>query len=331
MNHMGPPLRQARSRRDQLKRLRAIGGVLFSLVCVAFIGRQLWIWREEIGNAFHLQPATLILLGLLTACAHAQRAGEFNYMLRRLSVRERYWDSFLLAGMTLLLNYLPFSAGSATRAVALRHKHELPYASYLSALVISALVNAQVAATLGFIMCLLVLPRGGAHELVVALFGVAAVGGGLALLAPTSRVPRGDSWLARHARQWIEGLRLIRGRGGLLVLAAFSLAKLSFNTARLWLCFRTLGIALPPEYAALFGSSAVIIGIVNIVPGNLGLRELLVGLLSGSMGFTARMGMAAASLDRTAIMTYTLLAGVPCLLGIRRAFKKEPEPAVPNP
>lgn len=323
MDEVVPPVRKDTSRRHQLRRLRTVAGVVFSIVCVALIGRQLWIWREEIGNAFDLRPGTLALLALLTLCAHAQRAGEFNYMLRRLSVKESYWDSFLLCGMALLLNYLPLSTGSATRAVALNRKHDLPYASYLSALVISALVNAQVAAAVGFAVCLVELPLRGQHTTVVALFGIAAVGGGLVLLAPTSRVPRGDGWLSTQVKQVIEGLRLIRGRGGLLVLGAYSLAKLCFNTTRLWLCFRTLGMPVPLGHAALFGSSAVMISVINLVPGNLGLRELLVGVLSAAMGFSATMGMAAASLDRTAILTYTFVAGLPCLIVLRRAFKKE--------
>ena len=288
--------------------------------CMAFLAHHLWNWREELGRAFELSATTLAILALLVFAAHAQRAFEFNYMLRRLSVVEGYFDSFLLTAVALLLNYFPFSAGSAARAVALQQKHDLPYASYLSALIISALVNAQVSATLGFLGCLAVLPPGGPHASLVALFGAAAVGGALVMCAPTSHVPRGEGFVAKQVRRLVEGLRLIRGRGGILVLMLTSAAKLLFNTLRLWLCFRALGLDLPLAHAALLGSAAVMISLVNLVPGNLGLRELLVGALAGAMGFSPALGMAAATLDRAVVISYTFVVGMPSLLAIRRAF-----------
>lgn len=320
MTEVAPQLQQARSGKSRVRRARTLIGLAVGIGCMAFLAHHLWSWREELGHAFELRVSTLALLGLLVFAAHGQRTVEFNYMLRRLSVVESYLDSFLLTAVAMLLNYFPFSAGSAARAVALQQKHSLHYASYLSALVISALVNAQVAAAVGFAMCLAILPEGASHASVVAIFGAATAGGTLAMLAPTSYVPGGDSFVARHVRRLVEGLRLIRGRGGLLVLILTSAAKLLFNTLRLWLCFRALGVTLPAAHVALLGSAAVMISLVNLVPGNLGLRELLVGALSGAMGFPPQLGMAAATLDRAVIISYTFVVGMPSLLAIRRAF-----------
>jgi uncharacterized membrane protein YbhN (UPF0104 family) len=320
MNEAVPRVSKGRPAVSRARKARTVVGVLIGLGCVTFLGRHLWVWREEVGHAFELRPSTLALLAFFVFAAHAQRALEFNYMLRRLSAKEGLGDSFLLTAVALLLNNFPFSAGSAARAVALQKKHNLHYASYLSALIISALVNAQTAATLGFVMCLAVLPTGGPRDSLVTLFGVAALGGTLAMLAPTSYVPGGETFFARHVRRLIEGLRLIRGRGGLLVLIATSAAKLLFNTMRLWLCFRAMGLTLPAEYVALLGSAAVMISVVNLVPGNIGLRELLVGALSGAMGFSPALGMAAATIDRAVVLSYTFVVGVPSLLAIRRAF-----------
>lgn len=323
MTEVAPELPSTRPGKSRVRRARTLLGLAVGFGCMAFLAHHLWAWREEVGRAFELSASTLALLGVLVFAAHAQRTFEFNYMLRRLAVVESYFDSFLLTAVAMLLNYFPFSAGSAARAVALQQKHSLPYASYLSALVISALVNAQVSAALGLAMCVTVLPQGATHASAVMVFGAATVGGTLAMLAPTSHVPGGESFVAKQLRRLIEGLRLIRGRGGLLVLMLTSAAKLLFNTLRLWLCFQALGVALPAAHAALLGSAAVMISLVNLVPGNLGLRELLVGALAGAMGFSPALGMAAATLDRAVIISYTFVVGMPSLLAIRRAFASE--------
>ena len=149
MTEAAPPLSSARPAKGRVRRARTLVGAAVGIGCVAFLAHHMWNWREELGRAFELRATTLVVLALLVLAAHAQRAFEFNYMLRRLEVAERFYDSFLLTAVAMLLNYFPLSAGSAARAVALRQKYDLPYASYLSALIISALVNAQVSATLG--------------------------------------------------------------------------------------------------------------------------------------------------------------------------------------
>ncbi|HEV8547954.1 MAG TPA: lysylphosphatidylglycerol synthase transmembrane domain-containing protein [Polyangiaceae bacterium] len=308
---------------NRLRRIRTVVGSLLAVGFVGFLGHHLWAWHDELVHALNLGPGILGAALLMMLGAHVQRAFEFNYMLRRLSVREDYIESFALTGVALLLNYFPLSAGSAARAVALKQKYDLAYASYVSALIISVVVNAAVAAALAFFMCIAIVPAGRTHDTLVTVFGVAMAGSTLGLLLPTSRVPRGQSFVARHGRQLIEGLRVIRGRGGVLVLIGTSLAKLFFNSVRLWLCFHALGLSLSARDAALLGSAAVTISLVNVVPGNLGLREVLVGAMAGLIGFRPEMGMAAVSLDRAVILAYVFTAGVPSVFMLKRAFARE--------
>jgi uncharacterized membrane protein YbhN (UPF0104 family) len=260
----------------------------------------------------------LAILLLLMLCSHIQRTVEFNYVLRRLRVRERFIDGFLLNGAALLLNYLPFNAGSVTRAVVLRHRHLLPYAQYVSALMVAAVMNAEVAAVCGLVATLSLVAVGVAAPL-VAFFGTLTLVGAIALSIPGSWMPTGKGLLGRQVRRLVDGVTLIRDRGiGLLPLAATSAVKLALSTLRLWVCFHALGVELSAATAILLGSTVLTASLVNVVPGNIGLREVVLGAVSEIAGGSAVLGMAAASLERAVILGYTILAGLPGVYYVRR-------------
>jgi uncharacterized membrane protein YbhN (UPF0104 family) len=261
----------------------------------------------------------LAILLLLMLGSHLQRTFEFNCVLRRLRVREPFIDGFLLNGAALLLNYLPFNAGSVTRAVVLRHRHSLPYAQYVSALMVAAVMNAEVAAACGLVASLHLAAVAGVAAPLVAFFGALTLGGAIALSIPGSWMPTGKSFLARQLGRLVDGVTLIRDGGvGLVPLAVTSAVKLALNTLRLWVCFHALGVDLSATTAILLGSAVLTVSLVNVVPGNIGLREIVLGSISGVAGGSPVLGMAAASLERAVTLGYTILAGLPGVYYVRR-------------
>jgi uncharacterized membrane protein YbhN (UPF0104 family) len=113
-------------------------------------------------------------------------------------------------------------------------------------------------------------------------------------------------------RRVLERIAFIRGSGvAVIVLGGTSAAKLALTSARLWLCFRTLGADLPVLVSGLLGSTSVLTSIVNLAPSNIGLRELVLGALAGVLGRRSIVGVAAASLERAILLAYSVAAGIP--------------------
>jgi uncharacterized membrane protein YbhN (UPF0104 family) len=77
-------------------------------------------------------------------------------------------------------------------------------------------------------------------------------------------------------------------------------------------------VDLSASTAILLGSTALTASLVNVVPGNIGVRELVVGAVSGVVGGSPVLGMAAASLERAVILGYTILTGLPGVYYVRR-------------
>lgn len=294
---------------------------VLGLACVAYLGHVLWSRRESLARTLELDWLSLGGLLLLVFASHLQRIVEFDAMLRRLGVRETFRQGFLLTGAVALLNYLPFSAGSVTRALALRRLHALSYTRYTAALMIATIVNAVVAALVAS-LAVLGLRSGGASEgaPLFAFLGVIVALGVLVLVLPESVAPRGQSRVQARLRDLVEALALIRQRGGLALLTATSLAKLLLNALRMWICFRALGVELSALEVALLGTTIVLGSLVNLAPGNLGVRELLLAGVWGLVSGSPTLGVAAASLDRAVWMAYTLVAGLPGIAHVRVAF-----------
>ncbi|HOU91133.1 MAG TPA: lysylphosphatidylglycerol synthase domain-containing protein [Polyangiaceae bacterium] len=303
--------------------LRSTAAALLSAVFVGYLARLLWLRRAELWRALELDWGTFALLVLLVHASHLQRSVELNYMYRRLGAKERLFDNVMMTGAALLLNYLPLSAGSVARAVALRQRYGLSYGSYVAALTLAAVMNVGTASACGLVACLWLLPTTGAVAPFAALCGALLLGVTAAVLAPAAWVPRGAALPWRLARRLVDRVALIRGRGvGLALLALSSLVKLGLNSLRLWLCFGELGVDLSPLAVMLLGSTALLASIVNLVPSNLGLRELLLGGIAGVVGGSSLIGVAAASLERAVILGYTTLAGLLGLHHTRRVLRE---------
>lgn len=296
-----------------------IGGLVSLLTGALAIGAIGYVFhsrRAELARVLEFDARVLVPMLLVALAAHLLRAVEYDVLLVRLGVKERFRDGFMLTGAVLLLNYLPFSAGEVVRAVALRRTRDLAYTSYAAALAVGALVNALIAGALGLVASLLVtrswqLPLAG-------VFLTLAVLSTLALVLPSFVPARGTSRSSTLRRQLRDGMALVRTRHGLWLLAALSCAKFGLNAVRIMLGFGALGQPITWANAALLGAASVVASVINIAPGNVGIREMVLGAAAGAAGGSPVVAMAAASLDRAVMLAYTIVAGVPGLAHFRR-------------
>lgn len=300
-------------------RFRSVLSLILLVACLGYVGRVLWQQRREVAQALEIEVGALLALTLLMAVAHLQRAYEFTYMLRRLGIREPFWNGFWLTGAGFLLNHVPFNAGLVMRAAVLKRDHALPYTSYLALVSVNALVNVAVAGLVALVAVFSTSHSGGVSLPLVLMFGallLASVGG---LLVPRAWVPSRANFVTQRLAALAEGFALIRGGGsGLVMLGGLATSKLLMAALRMSICFAALGVDVTPLAAAVLGATTILASIVNITPGNLGLREIALAELAGVLGNAYAVGVAAASIDRAVLLGYTILSGVPGLLALRR-------------
>lgn len=307
-------------------RWRAVAVVLVQLVCVALVAHALWDNRHELTNLPRVAVGPFLLLFVLNLLGHLQRTVEFTYMLRKLGVREPFGEGFLLTGAGYLLNHLPLNAGLVMRAVVLRRDHALPYSSYLSLTMVSIVVNLGVGAA----VAALVLGLGGeatsAKSLAITGLGMVMLSCLVTLYFPEVRLPEGLGWVGRQLSLLLQGVKVIRGSGGALaLLAVLSATKIVALTLRFALCWYVLGRPISLRAALLVSVAHNLLVLINVTPGNLGVRELMISVLSGELGSSRTIGLAAASIERAVSLTYTVVVGLPGLHSLRnRARAAQP-------
>lgn len=298
---------------------RSLITVGLQLVFVAYIVHVLWQKRAELRGALELDAFTVASLFVFMALSHAQRALEFTYTLRRLAVKEPFGEGFLLTGAGFLLNQLPLNAGMIMRAAVLKRTYSLPYASYLALVLVNGVVSVAVASAIGLAALFsLEFPRATEVLLALGLGGVLAACS-LLLAFPPAWAPRGSGFIVSRLQTLASGVGLIRGDGrSLVVLFAIALSKIVIAGGRVWLCFDALGTAISPFSAALLATVAVLSSLINLTPGNLGLREIALAAISTQLAISYSVGIAAASIDRVVLLIYTFVAGVPGLFVLRK-------------
>lgn len=300
-------------------RWRAAALTAFQVACVGYVAQALWRERAELSHALSLSVSALVLLMLLHGVAHAQRTLEFTYMLRRLQVQEPFVDGFWLTAAGYLLNHLPLNAGLVMRAALLKQDHGLPYTSYVSLTMVNALVNVAVGALVGLAAAGVGWLGERSDPRLLVFLSVLACGSLLSLCLPRTWAPTGRGFIARRLRTLLDGLVLIRGNGGgLALLALLAVSRLASSSARIWICFGALKASISLSGVVLLGWGSVLFSLVNITPGNLGLRELALSVVAAELGSSQFIGMAATSMDRVVLLAYILLVGVPGMYRIRR-------------
>lgn len=186
-------------------------------------------------------------------------------------------------------NLLPLPGAALVRVRAMRRRGS----SYRQALAVTALVGgAWLATSLVLAGGLLAAPRPGEVDDVAALavLGCGVTGVALAGIAVRRLVPAGQAAVLA---------------AGLLAAEALAVAVAAL---RYLLVLGALGLDVTLEQAVALSVASVLASALGFVPGGLGLREALAGVIAGLVGLPVATGVLAAAVDR--------LVGLPVLAAL---------------
>jgi hypothetical protein len=267
--------------------------------------------REIFSERF---SGTLWHAGLLTfgiGCTWIVNSLQTLLPLRELGVRVGFWENLLLTVAVVFGNYLPMRAGSLLRLEYIRAIHGMGYLRYGGILGARALMLLWAAGGVGLAGGVVMAVAG--HEIrpeVFLLFGVVLGAGLLPFIVPVQRLLPNHGLAQRVGTQVTDAIELVRRNRRMGVwYFVLVLVQLAILTMRLAVSFDVIQ-RQPPAWVYCFLSPiATILAFINITPGNLGLREWVVGILSAGVGIDYAEGIFAASIDRAMLMLMTLTIG----------------------
>jgi uncharacterized membrane protein YbhN (UPF0104 family) len=227
-----------------------------------------------------------------------------------------------LAQMTTFFNYLPLKGGAVAGAVFLKAAHDFSYARFLAAAAASSVMAVVTFSTVGLIgLGVMWLTSGVVSWPIMAVY-IALIIVPLIFFLRIDR--RTDRIKNPHVLRFLEGWRVIRTGGWrLLLIVATDLCMICIDAMRITLCLSAVG--LKPGYAAglILVPLSNITAVSSMVPGGLGVREFVMGLLGGGLGIDFTRVIFAATLDRMILLLWVLFLGplFIALIFLNRGFK----------
>jgi uncharacterized protein (TIRG00374 family) len=246
-----------------------------------------------------LLPLVVIALFLLTLNGILTKlfVGLFG---TELSPRE--W--FGLAMITAMGNYLaPFRGGAVGKAMYLKKKHRFPYTTFLTTYTASYLLTFLVGGLLGLLTV-------GLFYMVYKLFDwrlfsfflvVSVVG--VMVLKLSDYTPRGTGRLSQRWRDMGQGWQRIKGNRAFVIKIVLVLS-IHYAAMSLILYYGYQAVSQEiPYLAACFMAIILALSIfISLTPGNLGIQESIIALLSKLFGLGFNEGLLVAGLLRVVLI-----------------------------
>ncbi len=213
-----------------------------------------------------------------------------------------------LAQMTTFFNYLPFKGGAVAGALFLKGAHGFPYTRFLATMAASsalAVVTYSIVGSLG--LGLLGLSSGVFSWPILAAYL-------LLVIVPLAFFVRIDRLAQRtknsHLLRFLEGWRVIRTGGRRLALLVLTdLGMVLIDATRITLCLGAVGLKAKYAVGLIIIPLSNILAVASMVPGGLGVREFILGLLGGGLGIDFNRMIFAATLDRMILLLWVLFLG----------------------
>jgi len=290
---------------------RSVASLSLLLVACGAIYSYLSANREPLHllrNISFAQAALLVTLRILYM-------GTYGLFLKistakfhiRLDARE--W--FGLPFITSLGNQLtPFAGGVIVRAVYLKRRHALPYATFTSLLAANHVMTVWAAGLTGLLTCMLFSDLGPWRWAMTVFFSLVVGMITLIVSLPRFSLP-GHGRFIRTANSVLEGWSLVKGDRTLLVRAALiALAGIVLNGLSFRLAYLAIGVMVRPQAAVILSLLPFFLVFLAITPGNLGVQEIVISLTSALLGGGVGKGLMVALLIRAATLIPACVLGV---------------------
>jgi uncharacterized membrane protein YbhN (UPF0104 family) len=252
-------------------------------------------------------PAVAIMLAIKVAL-FLLNALQLKVQIDGTGLNMTYAQCFGVSRITQFTNLVvPVAGGAPVKALYLNKVHGLSYTTFVALMTASNLVKLLVGSLYAL---LLLLPLGAHGRGPISLAGALLVAALLFLLL-MHRVPGRAlafwPWAARLAAEW----RVLRSNGRLLGrLTLLSILVFLLATLDVYASFRAFAVPASPAACGAITAFSSLSAIPNLVPGNLGVRELLFVTISDLYGTGLNASLHAVALNRFAGMLITLLLAI---------------------
>lgn len=296
--------------------LRSRSGLLQWALLIAAVGFVAWIIvsrGDDLKAAFQLTPGIFILITLASFATFALNGIELQVLAGRFGRHIPFFEGQILGLMVSTLNYLPMKTGTVLNGVLMRARYRLPLSDFTALVAGSSVVHLWVCGVMAGVALLL----GGGHVAWGLLF-LLAPSAIVAILILWGRVRKTGRFEGHDNRFVRAASRAVDGVGGMFSDSALLAKDVTINVglvtlwaARSYWSFKALGIDASFGSVLTVTALGILLSRLSIIPGGVGFREAGAAFGSAITGLSAASGFAASVIDRTVMLVWLLVVGVP--------------------
>ncbi len=293
--------------------------LIMQVAVLGYIVYYIFSRRGELARLWNVNLIDAVVVLALIFVGDIIRSYQLCYIVSKLDSEITITESFLITTASTLLNYLPMNAGTIAKARMLKKHRSLKYAHFVSVMGATILITIFSGGVLGLTSIIISRLSLETNNIILVGFFVLSIIVPIALLyIPASLISDKPGWVRTAMKDLVLGLEQIRKNGkGLLVLFLLATTLLLIAALRLWICFEALNTPVTIFGCIMFAVVSNLLLIINITPGSLGLREVLIGAIAQFTGLSFERGLFAASLDRVFSLVFAILVGLPSLVVLK--------------
>ena len=292
-----------------LNSLRKFISVLF-LVFIAIFFYYIISKLPNLNILFNFSWSLIYLIGVLFFIILLLRGFINYYFFVSFNIYLSLNESIGLAAVNTLANQLPFIGGLIAKGLYLKRIHQLNYLSFLSSNIPLYVLFISLNGFIGlFIIFYWHFIDNINISFLLFLFYILMSFSFIVVFFPIKAgyfPKKTKKYILKIINGWtiFSGKPLLVGR--ILLLQGIITCLFA---ARFWLSFRSLSHNISFIQCIFLASATVLSRIINIIPGNIGIREAIIASLSSSLGFNPGISIIAVGIDRIITTIFMFLIG----------------------
>lgn len=264
--------------------------------------------------------SALVILGVLN-----NGLMLFQY-LKSVGISLHAKEYLSLSALTTAGNQLLFRGGALAKAFYLKRRHAFALSRFLPIMGAQFIITLFAVGLMGLAGVGWLALKGQRVDAVPGLvFAAVILGPTLILKITPAKLP---DWLGRNkyiAMMFDSWQKLCANKAILKILIALSIINVLLYIGRLYAAFHYTGTDIAFVNIYLISLLGILTELIGVVPGGLGIKEVVVGFSTELYGGEIKEGVVAASLDRAVLIGWVFLLGIAALVYLMGSSREQKE------
>lgn len=291
--------------------LQKFGKYLIAVLTLLIMGVFIVKYQQDFYKIRNITVSQFLQIFVLSFLTITVNGLKVKLITRSADIHLSFKEWFGLASISISLNGMFSKTGSVVTSNYLKRIYGFPYMSYVGAFTGDFLITLLISAWIGLAISLYLAIAGNGEYMFL-------VTGFLIILAVLFLLLKSNLNFKRHHYRIVDTIiravislnNLLQNKKLFWNLCCFGIMLLILSALRFYVSSTILHLDIPLSYCFLFTIVIMAVRSLPLVQGDIGTRELAVGLMSEFLGTGLKEGFLVTVVDRIAVLFWCLFFAV---------------------